>query len=80
MEARVARLAQWRRRGPWTQAELAAAAGVALSTLRAIEHGRHRTPHPRSIRALAAALGVDPAAVAEFRPALGLPVAAADAA
>ena len=73
MEPQVARLAQWRRRGPWTQAELAAAAGVAVGTVRGIEHGAYKTVRPRVIRALAAALGVAPAAVAEFRPSLDLP-------
>ena len=71
--AGVARLAQLRRRVPWTQRELAAAAGVAVGTVRAIEQGRRPAVRPRVIRALAAALGVAPAAVAEFRPSLGLP-------
>ena len=69
-------VAALRCRGPWTQAELAAAAGVSAGTVRGIEHGYYRTVRPRVIRALAAALGVAPAAVAEFRPSLGLPPAA----
>ena len=76
MEPSVARLAQWRQRAPWTQAELAAAAGVSAGTVRALEHGLYKTVRPRVIRALAAVLGVDPAAVVEFRPSLGLPPAA----
>ena len=68
----VAPLAQLRRRVPWTQGELAAAAGVAVGTVRAIERGVHPTVRPRVMRALAAALGVAPATVAEFRPSLGL--------
>jgi transcriptional regulator with XRE-family HTH domain len=73
----IAPLAQLRRRVPWTQAELAAAAGVSVGTVRGLEQGRHRRPHPRVIRALAAALGVAPAAVAEFRLRLDLPAAPA---
>ena len=69
-------LAQLRRRVPWTQRELAAAAGVSVGTVRGIERGRHRAPRPRVIRALAAALGVAPAAVAEFHSGLGLAPAA----
>jgi transcriptional regulator with XRE-family HTH domain len=75
MEPTVARLAQWRHRVPWTQQELAAAAGVSAGTVRAIERGAHQAVRPRVIRALATALGVAPAAVAEFRPSLGLPPA-----
>jgi transcriptional regulator with XRE-family HTH domain len=73
----VAPLAWLRRRVPWTQGELAAAAGVSVGTVRGIEHGHSKTVRPRVIRALAAALGVAPAQVAEFRPSLGLPPAAA---
>jgi DNA-binding XRE family transcriptional regulator len=72
----VAPLAALRRRVPWTQGELAAAAGVAVSTVGAVERGAYKRVRPRVIRALAAALGVAPAAVAEFRPSLGLPPAA----
>ena len=75
MNQQVARLAQWRRRVPWTQAELAAAAGVSEGAVRAIERSAYQAVRPRVIRALAAALGVPPAAVAEFRPSLGLPPA-----
>jgi transcriptional regulator with XRE-family HTH domain len=71
----VASLAALRRRVPWTQRELAEAAGVAVSTVRAIERGAYKSVRPRVIRALAATLGVEPAAVAEFRPSLGLPPA-----
>lgn len=66
-------LAQLRRRVPWTQGELAVAAGVSVGTVRAIEQGGRLAVRPRVIRALATALGVAPAAVAEFRPSLGLP-------
>src|SRR5262245_57445075 len=77
--AAATRPAALRRRVPWTQRELATAAGVSPGTIRALEQGSPRRPRPRVIRALAAALGVPPAAVAEFRPALGLPPAAAGA-
>jgi DNA-binding XRE family transcriptional regulator len=70
--ARVAPLAERRRRVPWTQRELAAAAGVSVGTVRGIEQGLRRAPHPRVVRALAAVLGVPPAAVAEFRLVLGI--------
>jgi DNA-binding XRE family transcriptional regulator len=46
--------------------ELAQQAGVAPSTIYLIETGRV-TPRTRVIRQLAAALGVEPAAVDEFR-------------
>jgi transcriptional regulator with XRE-family HTH domain len=79
IEAGATPLAALRRRMPWTQQELAAAAGVSVGTVRGIERGAYQTARPRVIRALAAALGVPPAAIAEFRPSLGLPPAAADA-
>ncbi len=66
-------LAALRRRVPWTQRELAAAAGVSLGAVRNLEQGAYPTVQPRVIRALAAALGVAPAAVAEFRRSLDLP-------
>src|SRR4051812_1731735 len=74
--AEATRLAALRRRVPWTQRELAAAAGGSVGTVRGIEQGLPRRPQPRVIRTLAAALGVPPAAVAEFRLGLGLPPAA----
>ncbi len=75
----VTRLLQLRRRHPWTQQELAAVAGVSVGTVRCIEQGVYRTVQPRVVRALAAALGVAPAAVAEFRATLGLPPVGAGA-
>jgi transcriptional regulator with XRE-family HTH domain len=68
-----AHLEQLRRRKPWTQKELAEAAGVSIGTVRGIEHGYYKTVRPRVIRAISAALGVEPAAIIEFRPSLGLP-------
>lgn len=49
--------------------ELAAAAGVAPSTIYLIEAGRTR-PRPRVIRRLARALDVDPRSIDEFREAI----------
>ncbi len=68
-------LEQWRHRRPWTQKELAEAAGVSIGTVRGIEHGYYKTVRPRVIRAIAAALDVQPAEVVEFRVSLGLPPA-----
>jgi transcriptional regulator with XRE-family HTH domain len=72
----IAELATLRRRVPLTQGELAAAAGVSVGTVRGIERNAYATVRPRVMRALAEALGVAPAAVAEFRPSLGLPLPA----
>ena len=47
-----------------SQKELAAAAGVSNRTIVDIEAGRVR-PHPATLRKLAKALGVKPAALAE---------------
>jgi DNA-binding XRE family transcriptional regulator len=47
-----------------TQRELAAQANVAQKTIVDIETGKIR-PHPTTIRKLAAALGVEPEALAE---------------
>jgi DNA-binding XRE family transcriptional regulator len=52
----AAPLAQLRRRVPWTQRELAGAAGVSEGTVRAIERGAYQAVRPRVMRALAAAL------------------------
>jgi transcriptional regulator with XRE-family HTH domain len=65
-------LEQLRRRQPLTQKELALAAGVSVGTVRGIEHGYYKSVRPRVIRAIAEALGVQPADVVEFRPSLGL--------
>jgi transcriptional regulator with XRE-family HTH domain len=62
-----------RRRRPWTQKELAEAAGVSVGTVRGIEHGYYKSVRPRVMRAVAGALGVQPSDVVEFRPSLGLP-------
>jgi transcriptional regulator with XRE-family HTH domain len=44
-----------------SQAELARLSGVPLQTLKDVERGRVRMPQPRTLRNLAAALGVEPA-------------------
>lgn len=44
----------------WTQGDLAREAGVSPTTVSGIESGRILRPHFRTIRRLAAALGVDP--------------------
>jgi hypothetical protein len=46
--------------------------------VRVIERGASTSVRPRVIRALAAALGGAPAAVAEGRPSLGLPARGPD--
>src|ERR1700727_1061206 len=57
-----ARLGAWLRRarggGGMTQEELADRSGVGVRTIGDLERGRTRRPHARSIRCLAAALGV----------------------
>ena len=46
--------------------ELAGRADVATQTILDLEHGAHvRAPHPKTIRKLAAALGIDPRELAE---------------
>lgn len=54
------RLREWRRRRALSQAELATLAGVTKATIVALEKPDPRTPHPRTLRKLAAALGVEP--------------------
>jgi transcriptional regulator with XRE-family HTH domain len=66
------RLAECRQRRRMSQAELAAAAGVAPSTIYKLEKGLHR-PQNRVARRIAAALQVEPDEIDELR--LGLPPA-----
>jgi transcriptional regulator with XRE-family HTH domain len=56
-----------------TQVELAAKSGVSQGTIARIETGERKRVALRTVKALGAALEVDPAEVDEFRPALGLP-------
>ncbi len=51
---------------------LAKHAGVSTRTVLQVEHGLRR-PHPGTIKKLAAALGVEPAEIREFRVAMDLP-------
>ena len=55
-----ARLAALRERRMWTQARLAAEAGVSPTTVSGIERGRISRPHFGTLRKLAGALGVEP--------------------
>ncbi len=54
------RLREWRRRRALSQSELAAMAGITKATVVALEKGDPRRPHPRTIRQLAQALGIEP--------------------
>jgi transcriptional regulator with XRE-family HTH domain len=69
----VARLEDLRRRRAMSQFDLASAAGVSISTIYKLEHGRAERVRPKSARAIAEALGVTPEEVDELRPTLGLP-------
>ena len=60
-------LATLRRQQAWSQRELAKQAGVSPSVIVQLEAGRTRYPKYKVIRALAAALGVEPREVDEFR-------------
>jgi transcriptional regulator with XRE-family HTH domain/tetratricopeptide (TPR) repeat protein len=51
-------LTRLRRASGWSQNELAERAGLSLNGLSAIERGIRHRPHPRTLRALAAALGL----------------------
>lgn len=49
-----------------SQEELAQTAGISVRGLSDLERGRSRGPQRRTVRALAAALGLDPAAAREL--------------
>jgi len=53
-----------RKRRSWSQEDLALGAGVDRTTVKKIEGGKAR-PLPETIRKLAAALGLEPAELAE---------------
>jgi transcriptional regulator with XRE-family HTH domain len=55
-----------------TQAELAERAGIAPRTIKRLEAGLSRVPHPDTLRRLAAALGVDAADLARLRRGLSI--------
>ena len=59
------KLIELRRRRMLSQRELARLAGVTQPTIHYAETGR-RTPSPSTVRALARALGVEPAGLLEF--------------
>jgi transcriptional regulator with XRE-family HTH domain len=61
-----------------TQVELAAKSGVSQGTIARIETGERKRVALRTVKALAAALEVDPAEIDELRPALGLEGGAAE--
>ncbi len=63
-------LSDWRIRRVLSMRDLAARAGVAVGTINTIESGK-REPSLRVIRAVSAALEVDPFEVDEFAAALG---------
>jgi len=53
-------LKAWRAYRVLSQADLAERAGLTKATIVALEKPNHRTPHPRTIRKLAQALGIEP--------------------
>lgn len=63
---------QRERRG-WTQEELAEHADISARTVRALELGARKRPHPATVTALADALGLDETARGCFRDAANRP-------
>jgi transcriptional regulator with XRE-family HTH domain len=74
----VTKLEQLRRRRGMSQFDLAATAGVSISTIYKLEHGRAERVRPKNARLIAEALSVAPEDVDELRPTLGLPPAGDD--
>jgi transcriptional regulator with XRE-family HTH domain len=68
-------LRELRLRKSLSQRDLAREAGVTQKTVVDIEHGRVE-PQPKTMRKIAAALGVDPLEIDEFRKAIAAKVAA----
>ena len=71
-------LAAHRERRGWSRQQLARAAGITIQPINKVERGTGWKPQLRTVHLIAQALGVDPADVDEFRPALGLPPARAE--
>ena len=65
-------LAALREAKGWSQQQLAAHAGVGAEMVAGIEGGTVQHVPGEDLQKLAAALGVDPSAVVELRPSLGL--------
>lgn len=61
MGDRQLRVREWRERRSLSQSELADRAGVAKLTVTRLERPTVAKPHPKTIRLLAEALGVEPA-------------------
>lgn len=61
MSERQLRVREWRERRSLSQSELADMAGVAKLTVTRLERPAIARPHPKTIRLLAEALGVEPA-------------------
>jgi transcriptional regulator with XRE-family HTH domain len=70
----MAALATHRRRRFWSQRDLAQKAGVAVGTIVGLERGQTQHPRLKVMRQIAAALGVEPLEVDEFRRAIGEPL------
>src|SRR5689334_2979069 len=63
----MATLKALRERARLTQQDLAERSGVSVATLRALEKGYGTRGRPRTVQRVARALGLDPAAIDEFR-------------
>jgi transcriptional regulator with XRE-family HTH domain len=57
--AGLGRLQEWRERRSLSIRELASLSGVAASSISRLERGQN-APHPKTVRLLAKALGVEP--------------------
>ena len=65
-------LRQAREEKGMSQEDLARQSGVSLETVRLIESGEAQDPERSAVHALAAAMGINPPEIEEFRPGLGL--------
>ncbi|MBW6435633.1 helix-turn-helix domain-containing protein [Actinoplanes hulinensis] len=68
MTAHGDRLRELRHHAGLTMEQLAEASGVSVRTISDMERGHSRMPQPRTVAALAAALGADPRGLAGLRP------------